>query len=221
MRRITATTIQKTIIQWAFILSVILSLAACGQIETLPAEQPAWDADHSQDVIAPYRAYKTRNIYQYGEGSIQCFGFDFPLKGYIVPSKAENQMVAVLYQIESDEIPAEEMDWQVRDGEGNLHSPVGFGGPNDMMVVTYGLLKDGAISDITGGEEPLFALAFMLPRDTSELTLIDSRGQEGALQLSGEWKPGLKHEIDSFRTTPKTTWSFSCGEGWTILPSLP
>lgn len=90
-----------------------------------------------------------------------------------------------------------------------------------MLVVTYGLLKDGIISDITGGDEPLFALVFMLPRDAQDLTLIDPDGQEGSLQLSGEWRPGLVNEIQGFMTTPETTWTFSCGDGWIILPSLP
>jgi len=208
---------------WFFLITALFALTACGQVETvtLPAEQPAWDTTHSQDVIEPYRAYATRNVYQYAQSSIPCAGFDVPLKGYIVPTKAENQMVAVLYQIKADEIPAEEMAWQVRDGEGNIYSPVGFGGPNDLLVVTYGLLKEGAINNISGGEEPLFALAFMLPRDASVLTLVDPRGQEGTLQLSGDWKPGLKHEIDSFMTTSKTTMSYSCGEGWAVLPNLP
>lgn len=209
-----------------YLLSVVFALVACGQAkinsaEALPAEQPAWDAIYPQDVLEPYRAYSTRNVYQYAQGSIPCAGFDLPLKGYIVPTKAENHMVAVLYQIKTNEIRASEMAWKIRDGEGNTYSPVGFGGPNDMLIVTYGNLKEGSINNIDGGEKPLFALAFMLPREANQLILIDPRDQEGALQLSGEWKPGLENEIDGFKLSSQATMSYSCGEGWAVLPNLP
>ncbi len=194
----------------------IFAAALSGCISIIPADQPAWGASFSGNLLIPYRAAAIREVYQYDQTNAMC-------EGYMVPTKAETQMVTVLFEPQGDVIAAADLAWQVRDEEGSIYDPIGFGGPNQELIVTYGMLTEGDISDLTGGDSPLVALVYLLPRTFEGLMLIDPQGREGPLQFSNVFEATPEQVLASFRVSAGANINKSCpsGPGYILLPTLP
>ena len=88
------------------------------------------------------------------------------------------------------DVSVKDMAWVVIHEQCDRFEPIGFGFPVPGAPVTMlGRLTSGSIHSTSGGNRPLIALIFFVPKKTATFTLLGPQGKEHILAISADWLP--------------------------------
>lgn len=169
----------------------MMLIVACSILsaETLSKEQPAWSLNNDQNVLEPFRAIIREKV----------FHKDFlGNKGYVSPKNETDSLIIIFFKLGEDTLSVEDLNWMITDQNDHSYHPVGFGYPwGDEPVRLEGKLTEGKLSSFVG-KDPLVALIFVLPKEISNLNLVDPQQNKGILQLSADWLPSEENTVTGY-----------------------
>lgn len=143
----------------------------------------------------------------------------FQLADYVVPKNTGDTLLVVYFEgFEKTGVPLQEMNWLLQDEACNTSAPIGFGFPiAEEPIVLMGTLRGGSIYPVADGSNPLLALVFVMPRETTTVTLLGPGRQEHRLSLASDWVPGSEHILLNLESDGRIDW-LAEGDNWKREP---
>jgi len=139
----------------------------------------------------------------------------FQLADYVVPKNTGDTLLVVYFEgFQKTGVSVQDMDWLLQDEECNTFEPIGFGIPvSEEPIVMIGTLGDGSVFPVSNETNPLLALVFVVPKETTTVTLLGPRRQEHSLSISSDWVPEPENVLLNLESDGRIEWE-SEGDNW-------
>jgi hypothetical protein len=137
-------------------------------------------------------------------------------RGNVVATNASDGLLGVFFEGFQKDTGAsiQDIDWILRDEACKELKPIGFGVPlSNEPIVMLGTLRNGSIFPGADGASPLLVLVFVVPKQTTTVTLLGPRRQEHGLSVSTTWLPMSENFLSNLQSDGRIDW-IPEGDNW-------